>query len=430
MLKPDLTTTPLDALGLDELRRRTSVKWRAFAPDVLPMFVAEMDTPVAPVVADAVGRALATGDLGYDHGRVYGEALAELADRRWGWAVDPARTRTVADVMVGTMEILRVLTGPGDAVVVTPPVYPPFYGFVRNEGRQILEAPLRDGRLDLAALETAFDRAVNPHGPGPGAGRRAVLLLCNPHNPTGTAHTRDELAATLALAARYGVRVVSDEIHAPLAGYPGMPDGAAAGLAGSTAGGAGGPAGHPAGQVAAAAWDDFVPVLTLPGSESAIALHSASKAYNLAGLRAAVAVAGPDAVADLRRVPEEADHAVNHLAVLVHAAAYRDTSDWLDRVLAGIARNRALLDALLAEHAPELRHRAGGATYLAWVDARDALPEVSPYRFFVDRARVALGDGATFGAGGEGHVRVNLATSAEILTEAVQRLGRALDERG
>ncbi|MCF4120611.1 aminotransferase class I/II-fold pyridoxal phosphate-dependent enzyme [Antribacter sp. KLBMP9083] len=403
-----LSDTPLDVLRLDELRRRTSVKWRVFPPDVLPLFVAEMDTPVAPVVADALQHAVASGDLGYDWGTAYGEALASFAERRWSWDVNPARTRTVADVMVGIVEVLRVLTGPGDAVIVTPPVYPPFYGFVRNEGRQVLEAPLRDGRLDPAALEATFERAVNPHGRrGSGSGRRAVLLLCNPHNPTGTAHTRAELEAVLDLAARFGVRVVSDEIHAPVAGPVTAPS--------------------------SGVWGEFVPILSVPGSETAIALHSASKAYNLAGLRAAVAVAGPGAVADLRRIPEEADHAVNHLAVLVHAAAYGDVSGWLDSVLAGVARNRRLLDELLAQHAPALVHRPGAATYLAWVDASAAVPAGggeplgdAPCPHFVREARVAFADGRDFGTGGAGHVRINLATSVEVLTEAVQRVGASL----
>lgn len=413
-----LSDTPLDALRLDELRRRTSVKWRVFPPDVLPLFVAEMDTPVAPVVADALQHAVASGDLGYNWGTTYGEALAGFAERRWSWHVDPGRTRTVADVMVGIVEVLRVLTGPGDAVIVTPPVYPPFYGFVRNEGRQVLEAPLRDGRLDPAALEATFQRAVNPHGHGSGSGRRAVLLLCNPHNPTGTAHTRTELEAVLDLAARFGVRVVSDEIHAPVAGPV---------IARSDAGGSPGPTSS------GDAWGEFVPILSVPGSETAIALHSASKAYNLAGLRAAVAVAGPGAVADLRRIPEEADHAVNHLAVLVHAAAYGDVSGWLESVLAGVARNRALLDELLARHAPALVHRRGAATYLAWVDASAAVPARggeplgdAPCPHFVREARVAFADGRDFGTGGAGHVRINLATSAAVLTEAVQRVGASL----
>ncbi len=401
-----MTAAPLDQLTLDDLRRRTSVKWRAYPSDVLPLFVAEMDVPQAPFVVEAVTRALADGDTGYDIGTGYAAALAPFAERRWGWVPDVGTSRTLADVMVAVVEVLRVLTAPGDAVVVTPPVYPPFYGFTRNEGRQVVEAPLRDGRLDLAALEAAFAVAtgVAAHGRGPGSGRRAVLLLCNPHNPTGTAHTRAELAAVLELADRYGVRVVADEIHAPFT-FERLPD-------------AGGAA-------------PFVPLLSVPGSERAVAVHSASKAFNLAGLRAATVVGGPDAADDLRRIPEEAGHAVNHLAVIAHAAAYREGDAWLDALLAGVARNRALATRLLAERAPAVRVQPADATYLAWLDLRDALPDgergaADPHGTLVRRGKVALADGRDFGTGGAGWVRLNLATSAEILTEGVHRVARAL----
>ncbi|MEU2200682.1 aminotransferase class I/II-fold pyridoxal phosphate-dependent enzyme [Isoptericola sp. NPDC019482] len=399
-----MTENPLEQFTLDDLRRRTSVKWRAYPPDVLPLFVAEMDTPVAPAVVDAVQGALALGDTGYDVGTTYAEAVAPFAQERWGWTPDVASSRTMPDVMVAIVEVLRVLTSPGDAVVVTPPVYPPFYGFPGNEGRQVVEAPLgADLRLDLGTLETAFARVTGAaaHGTGPGSGRRAVLLLCNPHNPTGTVHTRAELEAVLALADRYGVRVVADEIHAPFT-FERVTAGAA----------------------------PFVPLLSVAGAERAIVVQSASKAFNLAGLRAAVALGGPGAVDDLRRIPEEAGHAVNHLAVLAHTAAYRDGGPWLDALLAGVHANRALLARMLAEHAPAVRLQPADATYLAWLDLRAALPGGVPAAdaaaFVLERGRLALEDGVRFGAGGAGWLRLNLATSSALLTEAVQRLARAL----
>ncbi|PFG44705.1 cystathionine beta-lyase [Isoptericola jiangsuensis] len=397
----DTTLCPLDQLSLDDLRRRTSVKWRAYPDDVLPLFVAEMDVPQPPVVVDAVTRALAIGDTGYDLGTGYAAALAPFAQRRWGWTPDVATSRTLPDVMVAIVEVLRVLTSPGDAVVVTPPVYPPFAAYARTEARHVVEAPLdADGRLDPVTLEAAFAQAtgVAAHGTGPGSGRRAVLLLCNPHNPTGTVHTRAELEDTLALARRYGVRVVADEIHAPFA-FDDLVDGA----------------------------EPFTPLLSVAGAEDAIAVHSASKAFNLAGLRAATAVAGPDAAADLRRIPEVAGHAVNHLAVIAHAAAYTGGDAWLDALRGGIVRNRQLLTERLAEVAPAVRVHPGRGTYLAWLDVRDAVPEgVDPHRHVLGTAKVALGDGSHFGTGGRGRLRLNLATSAEILTAAVDRLGRAL----
>ncbi|MFC0007516.1 MalY/PatB family protein [Micromonospora siamensis] len=392
---------PLTQLSLAQLRQRTSVKWRMHPADVLPLWVAEMDVPLAPPVAETLRRAVDLGDTGYPHGTAYAEALGDFAARRWGWTdfrVD--HTALVPDVMLGVVEVLRLVTGPQDAVVVCSPVYPPFYAFVSHADRRVIEAPLGpDLRLDPAALDEAF-RAARAHG------RRPAFLLCNPHNPTGVVHRRDELEAVAELADRHGVRVISDEIHAPLA-LPGA---------------------------------RFVPYLTVAGAESAFALVSASKAWNLAGLKAALAVAGPRAVADLRRMPEEVGHGPSHLGILAHTAAFRAGEQWLDLLLDGLAANRALLAELLATHLPTVGYHRPEGTYLAWLDCTAlgvatehgdgpgvASDLAGPARMFLDRARVALSSGHVFGTGGTGFVRLNFATSPDLLTEAVTRMGRAVD---
>ncbi|MGW1777727.1 MalY/PatB family protein [Streptomyces sp. NPDC002143] len=377
---------PLQALGLDELRCRTSMKWRTYPADVLPLWVAEMDVPLAEPIVRAVTEALALGDTGYPVGTAYAEALAAFAAERWGWdGLEVERTAIVPDLMLGVVEMLKLVTGPGDPVVVNPPVYPPFFQFVEHLDRRIAEAPLgADGRLDLDALEEAYRRAV-------AGGGRAAHLLCSPHNPTGTVHTARELSAVAALAGRYGVRVVADEIHAPLT---------AAGAA-------------------------FVPYLAVPGAESGLSLMSASKAWNLAGLKAALAVAGPGAAADLARLPEEVGHGPSHVGILAHTAALRGGTAWLDALLGGLDDNRRLLTALLAERLPGVRYRPGEATFLAWLDCRALDLGDDPAAVFLERGRVALNSGLTFGAGGAGHVRLNLATSPEILTEGVRRMAAA-----
>jgi cystathionine beta-lyase len=379
---------PLRALTLDDLRRRTSMKWRTYPEDVLPLWVAEMDVPLAEPVVRAVTDALALGDTGYPAGTAYAEALAGFAGKRWGWdgpAVE--RTAIVPDVMLGVVEMLKLVTGPGDPVVVSPPVYPPFFQFVEHMDRRVVEAPLGvDARLDPAALEEAFAAAV-------AGGRRAAYLLCSPHNPTGTVHTAAELAAVADLAEGYGVRVVADEIHAPLV----------------TAG------------------TGFVPYLSVPGAERGLSLMSASKAWNLAGLKAALAIAGPGAAADLARLPEEVGHGPSHVGILAHTAALRDGTAWLDALLAGLDANRRLLTGLLAEHLPAIAHRPGEATYLAWLDCRALGLGDDPAEVFLRRGRVALNSGLPFGTGGAGHVRLNLATSPDIITEAVRRMAAATD---
>ncbi|MFJ8645785.1 MalY/PatB family protein [Streptomyces sp. NPDC093546] len=381
------TPNPLTRLTLDQLRRRTSAKWRAYPEDVLPLWVAEMDVPLAEPVARALHDAVALGDTGYASGTGYAEALAEFAERRWGWdGVAVERTAMVANVMQGAVELLKLITGPGDTVVVNSPVYPPFYAFTEHMGRRVAEAPLgEDLRIDLAALEKAFRDAV-------AGGRRAAYLLCSPHNPTGTLHTADELAQVSALADRHGVRVVVDEIHAPV-----VDPGAV-----------------------------FVPYLSVPGAENAMVLTSASKAWNLAGLKAALALFGPAAAADLARLPDEVSHGPSHLGVLSHTAALRSADDWLDALNTGLAANRRLLADLLAEHLPAVAYRPAEATYLAWLDCR-ALPlGDDPAAAFLDRGRVALNSGLPFGTGGAGHVRLNLATSPDLLTEAVKRMAKAV----
>ncbi|WP_029137417.1 MalY/PatB family protein [Nakamurella lactea] len=393
---------PLQQLTAAQLRQRTSAKWREFPADVLPMWVAEMDVlPAEPVQRALIG-AIRAGDTGYAHGTGYAEALRDFASRRWGWeGLAVELTTVVPDVMLGVVEMLRLVTDPGDCVVVNSPVYPPFYAFVRSSGRRVVEAPLNGAhRVDLDALAAAFERAGR-------SGGRAAYLLCNPHNPTGTVHTATELAAVAALAAEHGVRVVADEIHAPLV-LPGA---------------------------------DFVPYLSVPGGDDGLSLMSASKGWNLAGLKAAVAVAGPRSAADLARVPEEVSHGVSHLGMIAHTAALRDGGDWLDALLAGLDRNRSRLAELLAEHLPTVGYRPPEATFLAWLDCTalgvDEGPAAEPglvtlsvgaAAMFLQRAKVAVSAGAAFGSGGAGHIRLNYATSTELLTEGIRRMGRAARE--
>ncbi|MET8827325.1 aminotransferase class I/II-fold pyridoxal phosphate-dependent enzyme [Streptomyces sp. NPDC004610] len=378
---------PLRALTLDRLRCRTSMKWRTYPEDVLPLWVAEMDVPLAAPVRRALDEALDLGDTGYPAGTGYAEALAAFAGKRWGWhGLAVEHSAIVPDVMLGVVEMLRLVTGPGDPVVVNPPVYPPFYLFVTHMDRRVVEAPLGpDLRLDLDALERAFQRAVRDGG-------RAAYLLCSPHNPTGTVHSAAELTAVAALAERYGVRVVADEIHAPLVAHG----------------------------------TDFVPYLNVPGAERGLSLLSASKAWNLAGLKAALAVAGPGAAADLARMPEEVGHGPSHLGVIAHSAALRDGTPWLDALLTGLDENRRLLAALLAERLPGVRYRPGPATCLAWLDCRALGLGDDPAEVFLERGRVALSAGPPFGTGGAGHARLNLATTPELLTEAVRRMASAV----
>jgi cysteine-S-conjugate beta-lyase len=382
---PSSAISPFDRLDLDDLRRRKSAKWQVHPEDVLPLWVAEMDVLPPPAVVAAVEEAMRTGDTGYAMEEPYVEALQTFAATRWGWSFEVAAATTVADVMRGAMEVIEQVVPPGGPVVVSPPVYPPFFQFITHAGRRVVEAPLgQDGRLDLVALERAFQ--IGSDG-SDGEGRTAYLL-CNPQNPTGTVHTREELAAVRDLAEAYRVRVVADEIHAPLT------------LPGAT----------------------FVPYLTVAGGTDAVAVHSASKGWNLPGLKAAVAVFGDGAREDRDRLPEIVPHGASHLGVISHSAALREGDAWLEEVLAGIAANCSRFGDLVTDRLPGAVYQPGEATYLAWLDLRASGLGDHPAPALLETARVAVVDGPEFGTGGAGHVRVNLATSTSILEEAVDRM--------
>ncbi|BFU45832.1 MalY/PatB family protein [Krasilnikovia sp. MM14-A1004] len=373
---------------LAELRRRRSAKWRTHPPDVLPLTVAELDFGLAPPVADVLRDAVEASDTGYSvQDSTLGTALAGFAARRWGWNVDPGAVCAVPDVGVGVVEVLRTLAGPGDAVVVSPPVYPPFFDWVPEAGARVHEVPLArddDGsyRLDLPALERAF--ATGP----------AAYVLCNPHNPVGRVHTPDELAALVRLAQVHSVPIVSDEIHAPLV------------LPGAT----------------------FTPLLSVPGAaDVAVSVVSASKAFNLAGLKcAAVVTASPATAGLVRRFPADARWRTGHFGMLATIAAYTAGEPWLDRLLATLDARRTRLGELLAERLPQLRWRPPEATYLAWLDCAALGEGDAPRELFLTRGRIALEPGTRFGAPGSGYVRLNFGTSAEILDEGTARMAAAL----
>ena len=392
---------PLEQLSIDQLRQRTSAKWHYYPADVLPMWVAEMDVPLAEPVAQVLQRAVEIGDTGYAAGHAYAQALKDFAAARWGWDGFPADSaKSVPDVMMGIVEVLRLISEPGDPVVVNCPVYPPFYAFVTHAGRRVVESPLTaEGRIDVDRLRDTFADLTRDH-------ERVVYLLSSPHNPTGAVHTREELTAVAGLARTYGVRVIVDEIHAPLV-LPGA---------------------------------QFVPYLSVPGAEDAFSVLSASKAWNLAGLKAALAVAGPDAQTDLARMPEEVAHGASHFGVMAHTEAFRRGGQWLDALLSGLDANRSLLIDFVSERMPELMLEPPQGTYLAWLDAR-ALglhdegfqgPGVvsdleGPARYFLDHARVALSSGHVFGTGGGGHVRLNFATSQANLLEGLERMASSVE---
>ena len=371
-------------LDLADLRTRISAKWTAYDPDVIPAWVAEMDLVPAEPIRAALADWLARGDTGYPTAGGYVGAFGDFAERRWGWQIDRSRARLAPDVMMGIFVVLLKVTSEGDAVVINDPVYPPFDSFPKLGNRRVIRAALTQaGRLDLAALEAAF-------GAASAGGARAAYLLSNPHNPTGVVHTPAELAAVAALADRYGVSVISDEVHAPVV-YAGA---------------------------------RFTSYLQVPGVERGFAVHSAAKAFSLAALKAGLVLAAPGEDAVLDQIAHGPNASLS--GVVAHVAAFTHGDAWLDQVLAELDENRRLVQTLLAQRAPAIRVALPESTYLMWLDCRDAGIDGDPAAHFLREARVALNSGPTFGARGEGFARLNIATSPAILTELVDRIAASL----
>jgi cystathionine beta-lyase len=375
-----------DELDLDRLRRRRSEKWRLHPPDVLPAFIAEMDYDLAEPVLAALRQAVDRSDCGYAALDGIGETFAAFAAERHDWTVDPGRVHLVPDVMAGFDTILALATEPGDGVVINSPVYPPFFAHISNGRRRVMEVPLiwGEGRweLDFAGLEAAFV-----------AGARGYLL-CNPHNPTGRVFSAADLGRIAALAERYGVIVLADEIHASLT-LPGA---------------------------------RHTPFVSLGGAaaEHGVTLASASKAFNVAGLKGAVAVAGSAAMERLLgRLPASCQYGAGLFGVLASLAAWSSGGEWLDALLAQLDHARAEFGRLLAERLPEAGYVPPEASYLAWVDCARLGLGPEPARVFLDRGRVALGRGLDFGAPGDGFVRVTIGTSSALLAGIVDRMAAA-----
>lgn len=368
------------------------MKWTEYPPDVLPAWVAEMDFSPPDPVKDAVRTALDLGDCGYPNAVGLGNAYAAFTGPRFGWEPGPGQVFAVPDVMTGVAEVLQEVTPNGSAVVVNPPVYPPFFFRLELAGHRVETAPLRRDEaggyhLDLAVLDAALARDGV-----------AAYLLYSPHNPTGRVWSRDDLAGVAEICARRGVVLLVDEIHAPLA-LPGA---------------------------------RHIPFLSLdlPAdlARRTFTFTSASKGWNIPGLKCGVAVTGAaEAAAVLARRWEGL--LASHLGVLATEAAFYDGADWLDAVVTQLDENRTLLGKLLAQHLPAVGYCPPEASFLAWLDCR-ALGFADPAARFLEAGRIAVNPGADYGDEGQGFVRLNIGTSPELVTEMVRRLTRAADQDG
>lgn len=384
-------TPDFNAISLQALRRRRGYKWTRYPPDVLPAWVADMDFDMAGPIRDGLARMMDANDLGYPAkppAGGLGEAFAGFAARRFpGWSVATERMIAIADVVQGIHLAIEAYTRPGDGVCTLTPVYPPFLQAAAQTGRRLDSCTMvRDGdryEIDFDALRAAVDE------------RTRLLLLCTPHNPLGRVFEREELEALAALAIERDLVVVADEIHADVV-YPGA---------------------------------RHVPFSSLGPEVEArtLTMTSATKSFNIAGLRCAVAIFGSDRLAErFEAWPERVRGAVSSFGLEATRIAWTECDEWLDALLAHLEGNRDFLHSFVAERLPGIRMALPAATYLGWLDCRGFGLDPDPYHWFLDRARVGFNDGRDFGDGGEGHVRINFATSRPILAQILERMEEAL----
>ena len=380
-----MTAAEFDRIDVGTLRRGGSVKWSMY-PEAIGAFVAEMDFGTAPPVTAALHAAVDAAAFGYlPAGTVehMSAAYAAWSRDRYGWAVDPVDVRPVADVVAALRLAIEHFSAPGTPVVLPTPAYMPFVSVPPQLGREVIEVPLSAGhRYDLDALAAAFEAGGD------------LLILCNPHNPVGRVLTPAEMLAIAEVVDRYGARVFSDEIHAPLVF---------------------GNARH-------------VPYASLSPVTAAHTLTatSASKAWNLPGLKCAQVVLTSDADRETwAGIGPLAEHGAATLGVIANTAAYRSGGPWLADVLSYLDGNRRLLGQLVADLLPGVVYTPPEGTYLGWLDFRATGP-ADPAAYFLEKAGVAMTDGALCGEAGRGFGRFTFALPRPILREAVERIAAAM----
>jgi cystathionine beta-lyase len=378
---------------LAELRTHKSEKWRTFPADVLPLPVAEMDFPVAQPIRETIIEMVNKSDLGY-LGPIpeLGEAFAEFSTRTTGWTPDPLQVRVAADVGVGIVEALRVITQYGDKIMINSPIYPNFWTWARETKLDYFDVPLvrselesngSHWHLDWDGIEQAYKSGLKVH------------LICNPHNPLGRVYTAEELNRLVNLAVEHNVIIISDEIHAPLT------------------------------------YDEqkFTPILSLGDAARSvsIAVTSSSKAWNIAGLKCAIIVTQDAAMHErLNAIAPATHYRASLLGAFASVTAFREGGPWLSQLMAQLDHNRHLVDQLIKEKLPRAISHIPHCSYLSWIDLTAYQLEVEPSIHFLEKGKVAFQPGIRFGEQFAHFVRFNFATSPEIIEEAINRAARTL----
>jgi len=381
-------TKAVRALALEELRKRKSSKWRQYPSDVLPLPVAEMDFPMAPAVKAGLQDMLDRSDTGYlgAFPELF-EAFAKFSKSRWNWQPDTTQIRMATDVGVGIVEIMRTLIKAGDKVMLNSPVYENIWKWIVEVHAELVDVPLsEDGlnyKLDLEAIEREYAKGVKLH------------ILCHPHNPVGIIYTRSELETMATLAKKYGVIILSDEIHGPLTFNK----------------------------------KEFFPFLSVSddAKEVGIIITSASKSFNFAGLKCALIITESIKLKEkINTMPPAVTWRASLFGAVASTSAYSDSEEWLDGVLITLDENRNLVKKLIDTKIPTIKYRIPDFGYLAWFDVSSLGLGSDPAAQILERSKLALNAGVLYGPKHSNFVRFNFGTSEEIINQAFERLIKVL----
>lgn len=378
-----------------ERRLSGSRKWdgirATFGSDsVLPMWIADMDFTSPPEVVEAVRQRAEHGVFGYPtRGEDYYAAIINWVGRRQGWVIQPEWICHTPGVVPAISAAVQSFTDPGDSVIIQPPVYPPFFSCVINNGRKLVENPLRlvNGRyeMDFADLAAKLTPDVK------------MMVICSPHNPVGRVWTEAELQQLVSLCYERGVIIVADEIHGDLV-FPGYRQ---------------------------------IPLATVSPEAAAIAITciAPSKTFNIAGLyESAIIIADPGRRKRFNATLQAIDiGGGNVFGIAALQAAYRHGAAWLDELMPYLADNAKYLAEGINELAPPVKMIKPESTFLAWLDFRELGMDAAELRqFLIHEAKLGLNDGKTFGLQGEGFARLNFGCPRSLLSEALVRLARAV----
>lgn len=377
-------TEGIKAFSLDELRKRKSVKWRFYEKDVLPLPVAEMDFPIAEPIKVALADMINRSDAGYlgPFPELF-EAFQNFSKELWGWNPDVTQMRTATDVGVGVVEVMRTLINPGDKVLLNSPIYDNMWRWISEVRAELVDVPLKrndlEYSLDFEAIESAYRTGIKVH------------LLCSPHNPVGTVFDRESLSKLAELAKHYQVIIISDEIHAPLTFSE----------------------------------KKFVPFLGVSEAarEIGITVTSASKTFNLAGLKCALIITENQFLKEkINAMPISVAYRASLFGAVAATAAMSESREWLAGALFTLDKNRKLIRNIIDTKIPSINYRIPDFGYLAWLDLAALDLGVDPAKVLLERGRLAVNGGHMYGPSNPSFVRLNFGTSPELITEAFNRI--------